>query len=100
MRIDDPQQRLGDLRKLVVDLEVHPGGKKGECFEQPLDMRIFAFGGLDDQPRSYLGIFFGELDSALPQVGQLALVVEQQVIPHRTHSVGRTHWSAADAVGL
>src|SRR5262249_40836268 len=70
-------------------LEMYPGGEKGECFEHALNMRIFAFGGLDDQPRSDLGIFFGELDRALAKVGQLTLVVEQQVIPHRSLSVGQ-----------
>ena len=82
MRIDDTQQRLGNLRKLVVDLQVDARRQKGKAFQQPLHVRIVALGRLQDQPRGDLGILLGELRAQLAHVRQLALVVQQQVIPH------------------
>ncbi len=47
MGIHQLEQRLRNLGKIVVDLQMNPRGEEREAFEQPLDMRIFALGGLE-----------------------------------------------------
>ena len=83
MRVDDVEEGLGDLREIVVDLEVHAGGEKGEALEQALDVRILALVGLELQPRGDLGIPPGELRAHTAEERQLTLVVVQQIVTHR-----------------
>ena len=68
MRIEDAEQRLRDLRKLVVDLQVNARGEKGERFQQALDVRIVAFVRLQDQPPGDFRVFLAELRAKLAKV--------------------------------
>ncbi len=96
MRINDAQQCFGDFGKFVVDLEVHARGQKREGFEQPLDVRVFAFVGFEVQPRGDLGVLLGKLRAHLTQKRQLAFVVEKQVVAHAIRpSPGKHPYSIA-----
>ena len=57
LRVHNAQQRLGNLRKLIIDLEVDAGSEKSEALEQPLDMRILAFVLLQSEARCDLRMF-------------------------------------------
>ena len=83
MRIDDVEEGLGDLREIVVDLEMDARGEKREPLEQPLDVGILALVGLELEARRHLGIPPGELRAHAPEKRQLALVVVQQIVTHR-----------------
>ncbi len=82
MRIQDVEQRLGDFRELVVDLEVYPRGQECERLQHPLHVRVFALVRLQHQSRRHLRILRRELHAHLAQEGQLPFVIQQQVIPH------------------
>ena len=56
--------------------------RKAKRFEHALHVRIVALGRLQHQARGDLGILLRELRAQLAHVGQFALVVQQQVIPH------------------
>ena len=40
MRIEDAEQGIGQLGKIVVEFLAHTGGQVGEGFDQAADMRI------------------------------------------------------------
>ena len=82
VRIDDAEQRLGHLGKLVVDLQVNARGQESEGFQQPLDVRVLALIGLEVEAGGDLGILLAELRAHLAQERQLPLVVEKQVVAH------------------
>ena len=82
MRVDDAQQRLGDLRELVIDLEVDTGGEERERLQQPFDVGIFAFVRLEVQARRDLRILLGKLRAHPAQEAELAFVVQQQFVAH------------------
>jgi hypothetical protein len=42
VRVDDREQRFGDLRKLVIDLQVNARREKRERLHHPLYVRVFA----------------------------------------------------------
>src|SRR6185437_15609555 len=83
VRIHYAQERIADLGKVVVDLEVRPCRQQRERFDEPFDMRVLALGRLELQPAGDLRIGPRELGAHLPQKGQLALIVVQQIITHR-----------------
>jgi hypothetical protein len=68
MRIEDAEQSLGDLGKLVVDFEMDAGGEEGEGFEEALDVRIVALIGFEDETAGDLGIFLSELGAELAEI--------------------------------
>ena len=77
------KQCFRDLRKLVVDLKMDPGSEKGESFEQPFYMRIFALIRLQHQPGGDLRILFRELRAHVAQIRQFAFVIQQEIVTHR-----------------
>ena len=56
MWIQHPEQRIGNLRELLVDLEMDPRGEECESLDQALNVRIFAFVGFKKEPARHLGI--------------------------------------------
>ena len=82
MRIEHLEQRLGDLRELVVDLEVDARREKRERLDQPLDVRILALAALEQQPAGDLRVLLGELRRHPADERQLAFVVGEQLVPH------------------
>jgi hypothetical protein len=76
------QERLDDLREVVVDAEVHPGGQEGKPLQEPLHVGILALRGLQLEAPRHLRVAGGELRSGAPEKGQLPLVVGQEVVTH------------------
>lgn len=67
MRVQHTEQGIRNLRKLIIDLEMNSRRKEREGLDQPLDMRVLAFIGLQQEAASYLGIGLGEF---LPQLAK------------------------------
>jgi hypothetical protein len=87
MRVEDPEQRVGDLGKLVVEPVVHAGGEEGETFEQPSDVRIVDAIRRQPQPPGDLRMRDRKLGGKSPDRIQLAVVVREQGIRHRGISI-------------
>ena len=83
MRIQDVEEGFGQLRQLIVELPVNPGGQEGEAFQQAFDVRILAAIRLQSEPLSDLPMFLGKLRAHLAQKAQLPLVIADQLIRHR-----------------
>ena len=77
------QQGGTDLRKIIVQLEMHTGCEQRETLEKTLDVRIFTAIRFQGEARGQPGIFLGELGPHLAHVGKLALVIIQKVFPDR-----------------
>src|SRR5690606_14522157 len=75
--IDRAEQRFGDARELVIELEVHACGQERESLEQPLDVGIVAARGLQQQPRCDLRVALAEFRTETPEIRQLPLVILQ-----------------------
>src|SRR2546423_15059233 len=97
MRVDNLEDRLADLGKLVVDLEMHARGEKGERLDESLDVWILALVRFEQQPPSDLGVTLGELRAHTTDVGELALVVVQQLLTHRASPRHRSRRSRNEA---
>src|SRR5580765_2284163 len=69
MRVKNAEQRFGDFRELVVDLEMDARSQIGEGFDEAFDVRIFAAVGIEQETRGDLWIFLGELRAHLAQIG-------------------------------
>lgn len=95
--IENAQHRAGDFGKFVVDLEMDARREKREGFEHALDVRVFALIGLDEEARGDLGVLAGKFRAHLAQEGQLAFVVEQQIVTHRALHPPDIHRSKAAA---
>jgi len=80
MRVQNIKQRLGDLRKVVVDPQVNPRRQQRKRLQHPFRMRIFAAIRLQHQARCNLRILVRELRSNLAQECELALVIISQLI--------------------
>ena len=50
VRIEHAEQRVGQLGELVVELVLDAAGEQGERLDQPLDVRVGAAVGLEQQP--------------------------------------------------
>src|SRR4030095_10312796 len=66
----------------VVEAMVNSRREEGEALEEALDVRVLALRGLELKPRRDLRVPRGELRTEAPEVGELPLVVEQQVVAH------------------
>ena len=92
MRIDGLEDRLRELRKLGVELELHAGGKVREPLEQPLDERIgarFLGLGVEGQTARDLGKLPRELRRHVPQMVEFVVIESQEAAVHREESAGR-----------
>jgi hypothetical protein len=93
-RIEHVEQRLAQLRQIVVQPSVQARVEEGDALQQPLDVRVLALARLELQAGGDLRIARAELGAEPAQVGQLALVVEQQVVPRRrAHDTPRSSTS-------
>jgi hypothetical protein len=90
VRVEDVEQRLADLRELVVELEVHARGEEGEALQHPLHVRVLGLAGLQQQAAGDLRVLLGELGAHAPEVRQLALVVVEQLVTHDRLRTRRT----------
>ncbi len=82
MRIKNAEQRLGDLRKFVVDLEMDACGEERERFEQSFYMRIVALVGFEDEASGDLRIFLPELRAKLAEIVEFSLVIKEEFVTH------------------
>src|SRR5262249_46614904 len=82
MRVKNAEQRLSDLRKFIVDLEVNAGRKKRERFEQAFDMWVRALIRLEKQTARDSWIFFREFRAKLAEEIQLPVVIELEFVTH------------------
>jgi hypothetical protein len=89
VRIHDLEKVLGEARELGIQLEPDAGREEAESLEQPLDVRIRDFGGIERQPRGDLGKRGCELGPHLPHVLQLLAVVAQHARVHQRPSAMR-----------
>ena len=84
VRVQGVQQRLGQLRELVVQAQLHAGRQHGERLDQALDVRVLALVGLQQQLPGHGGVAGGELRRQPADEPQLPLVVSQQAVPHQS----------------
>src|SRR5262249_54753960 len=82
VRVEDAEQRLGQLGGLVVELVVQAAGEQGEGLEHALDLRVGAAVGLQQQAARGPRVLAGELQGELPDEKQLALVVGEEGFAH------------------
>ena len=75
MRIQHPEQRVGQFGELVVQPVMHAGGEKRHAIEQPRDVRIVDAAGRKPQPAGDLRIGLGELGRQPVDRGQFAIVI-------------------------
>src|ERR1700736_4929019 len=61
---------------------MNAGRQEGERLQHTFHVRVLALILFEHQARSDLGIFFGELRAHVAEKGQLAFVIEEQIIPH------------------
>ncbi|MNY09231.1 hypothetical protein D3C86_1421370 [compost metagenome] len=62
------QQRMGQLRQIVVDLHPQLGGEKGKALQQPLHVRV---AGLIAEKLRQLRVVLGKLTAEFAQIAQL-----------------------------
>src|ERR1700739_556356 len=86
MRIKNREEGFDDVRKFVVDFQMHAGGEESECFEQPLHMRIVTLPCFELQPARYFRIALCELGAGVAQERQFALVVKKQIVAQPCYS--------------
>ena len=61
VRIEQAEQRIGQLGEFVVQPVMHAGGEERHAFEQARDMRIVHRVGREAQPAGDLRVGLGEL---------------------------------------
>ncbi len=80
VRVNHRQQRVGNLRVLVVELLADPRRQQRECLDHPFDVRILAPARLQRQQAGHLGIRLRELVSQVPEEHQLAVVIVEEFV--------------------
>ena len=83
MRVEHAEQRVGQLRKLVVQPVMDAGRQEGHAVEQPLHMRVVHRVAGHAQAARDLGVRFGEFLRQLADSLQLAVEIGQQCVRHR-----------------
>ena len=63
MRVQHPEQSIGQLGKFVIQPVVYPGGEKRDPFQQASDMRVVHHIGREAKPAGDLRMCRGELTS-------------------------------------
>ena len=76
--LDRLQQVLGEIRKLVRDLQVHPGGEERHTLQQPLNVGVGIVRCLQAEIAGHHLVLGAELLGALPQIGKLVIVGAQE----------------------
>ena len=72
------QQVLGEIRKLILKLELHPRAEKGDTLKQTLDIGIGVGGVFEPQASGDVLVFLAKLPRGLPKIGQFFVVGAQQ----------------------
>jgi hypothetical protein len=80
--INDAEESFGDLRKLIVNFEVHAAGEEGERFQEAFDMRVLALGVFQDESAGDFWIFFCKIRAHLTDKAEFAFVVKEKVVTH------------------
>ena len=75
VRVEDAEQRVGQLGELVVELVLDTSREQSEGFNKSLDVGIGAALRLQLQPPGGAGVFFGKLLGQLANELQFALVI-------------------------
>ena len=71
------------LRQLVIELLVNPGGQEGKALQQAFDVRILTAIRLQSEALRDLPVFLGKFRAHLAQKPQFPLVKADQIIRHR-----------------
>ena len=85
MGVNRFQNRLGEARKLGVELEMHARGKKREAFQQSLDKWVRAdvlCVAIQRKPSGDFWEIAGELPSGFPKVLEFDVVEIQEAAIH------------------
>ncbi len=82
MRVENAQNRAGQLGELVVELVVDASGQERERLDQSLDVRIGAAGRLQQQSPRRRRVLLGELLGQLPNEQQLPLIIRIKCFAH------------------
>jgi hypothetical protein len=88
MGVEDIQERLGDLGKIVVDLAVYPGAEKGKSLDEPFGMWVFALIGFEEEPPGNLGVLFREFNPHFTNKSKLPLIIAEKVVVHESVHLG------------
>ena len=80
MRIEHVEQRLGNLRKFVLELQPGAGIEQGERFDEPRDVRVLRHVLRQPEPPGNLRMGFGELSTQIADEGQFAVVVAEKLV--------------------
>jgi hypothetical protein len=79
-RVEHLEQRLAQLGEVVVEAAVQARVEERHALEQALHVRVVALARLELQARRDLRVARAELGAEPPEVGELLLVVVQQVV--------------------
>ena len=83
MRVEDPEQCVGEFGKFVVETVMDARPQKRHAFEEPRDMRIVNRFRGKPQPAGDLRVRLGKLSRQPAQRIQFAIVVGKQRVRHR-----------------
>jgi hypothetical protein len=84
MRIDDVEQRFGDIGKVVVNFFVDPAADEGKRLDQPFGVRVFTLVAFKQQTPGDLGILTGKLHFSNER--QFTFVIIKQPVFHKSMS--------------
>jgi hypothetical protein len=87
MRVKHLHERFADFRELVVQLAMDSRGQEGKCFDDALDMRVFALVAFERKTSGYFRIALCEFAGQLAKICQFPFVVRQQVFEHDQSSL-------------
>ena len=82
MRIENLQQRIGDLRIFVVDPLLGSAGEERERLEEPFDVRVGAAIGFEEEPAGDGRVTLGEFLREPADEEELAFVVGEEGVVH------------------
>jgi hypothetical protein len=80
MRVQNAQQRVGQLRKFVIQPRLHAGRKKRDAIQQPGDMRVVHRVGTEAQPAGDLRMRLGEFAGETADRDEFAVEIRQQLV--------------------
>src|SRR6476620_7123097 len=92
MRIEHSEQRVGELGKFVLQLDLQSGGKKCKSLDKPLNMRVLGLARFftENQATGNVGVFARKIFRQMSDGGQLVLVFLLQAHRHYCPPVSTT----------
>ncbi len=87
MRIQQPEQPVGQFRELVVELASNPRVEKRDTLQQARYVRVFDGVRAHAQSSGRCRMLLGELRAEPGQIHELLVVIRQQFVGHHPPAV-------------